>query len=45
MTMEGDVHVFIEKQVRAIRKYKESERVHDSLMQYLRRLKEIVLNQ
>jgi len=45
MTMEGDVRVFIEKQAQAIRRYKGSERVHDSLMQHLRRLKEIVLNQ
>ncbi|MCF0057137.1 hypothetical protein LXL81_15310 [Dyadobacter sp. CY356] len=45
MTVVGDVHIFIEKQAEAIRHYKGSERVHDSLMQHLRTLKVIVLDQ
>lgn len=44
MTVVCDVHVFIEKQADAIRHYKGSEKVHDSLMQHLRGLKAIVLN-
>ena len=45
MTVTGDVNTFIGKQADAIRRYKGSEKVHDSLMQHLRGLKQIVLNQ
>ncbi|WP_374756101.1 DUF6965 family protein [Dyadobacter frigoris] len=45
MTVTGDINLFIEKQAISIRTYKGSEVVHNSLMQHLRSLKEIVLNQ
>jgi len=42
MTVVNDVHKFIDSEARAVKDYRGSEIVHDSLLKHLRELKEIV---
>ena len=42
MTVVNDVHKFIDSEARAVKDYRGSEIVHDSLLKHLRELKGIV---